>query len=90
MHVPPPDTTPQYRPRASLGPDPREETRDDRPDARDPRRVWARLLPRQGAFRNPAAQLLAEFSNAVLSEDGWEAWVAAHPDADELPAELRP
>lgn len=47
-------------------------------DARDPRRTWARLLPR-ATFTNPAARLLAEWADAILSEDGWEAWTAAHP-----------
>jgi hypothetical protein len=48
------------------------------------RRVWARFLPPTPAFRNPAARLLAEWADAILSESGWEAWVAAHPDEDDL------
>jgi hypothetical protein len=62
--------------------------RDDRPSARDYRRVWAQILPQTPAFKNRSAQLLAEFSNAVLNEEGWEAFSAAHPEAgDVLPTE---
>jgi len=46
---------------------------------RDPRLVWARFTFPERPFRNPAARLLAEWADAVLSEEGWEAWVAAHP-----------
>ena len=53
---------------------------------RDPRRVWVNLLPQRQAFRSPAAKILAEWSDAVQTEDGWEAWCAAHPtDRDVLP-----
>jgi hypothetical protein len=41
--------------------------------------VWARFTFPERPFRNPAARLLAEWADAVLSEEGWEAWVAAHP-----------
>jgi len=54
--------------------------RDDRASARDYRRVWAKMLPQPPAFKNRSAQLLAEYADAVLSEDSWEAWCAAHPD----------
>lgn len=60
-----------------------EGARDGR-SPRDVRRVWARFLPPTPAFRNPAARLLAEWADAILSESGWEAWVAAHPDEDDL------
>jgi hypothetical protein len=63
-----------------------DKTSDDRPSPRDPRRTWARMLPRQRTFHNPAAQRLAEFADAIQSEAGWEAWLAGHPNAtDPLP-----
>jgi hypothetical protein len=60
---------------------------DKRPDARDWRRYWAGVLPRQQTFANRRARELAEWADAIRSEEGWEAWVAIHPGG--VPAELR-
>lgn len=70
-------SAPNDRPQRSTAPAPRE---GDRPDARDPRRVWARLLPRHGAFTRPAAVALAGWADAILHEETLEVWQAAHPD----------
>ena len=51
---------------------------------RDTRRVWARLRPQTPAFRNPTARLLAEWADAVLHDDCWEAWSAGHRDVDNV------
>ena len=56
---------------------------------RDPRRIWARLLPRQQAFRHPYARFLAEWADAILFMETFAAWRAAHPDAGDGPTELR-
>jgi len=56
---------------------------------RDPRRIWARLLPRQQAFRHPYARFLVDWSAAILFAETFAAWQAAHPDAGGGPAELR-
>ena len=65
------------------------DTTTRRPDARDPRRVWAKLLPRISTFKNRRARELAEWADAFLHDDTWEAWIAAHPDAVDGPAEVR-
>ena len=57
---------------------------------RDPRRIWARLLPRQQAFRHPYARFLAEWADAILFMETFAASRASHPDAGDGPAELRP
>jgi hypothetical protein len=77
------------RPDPTAAPTARQEARGDRPDARDPRRVWARILPRAGTFANARARELAEWADAVAHEDTFAAWAAAHPNAGTAPAELR-
>ena len=57
--------------------------------SRDPRLVWARLLPRTASFRHPYARFLAEWSDAILFMETFGAWQAAHPDVGDLPAELQ-
>ena len=56
---------------------------------RDPRRIWARLLPRPQTFRHPHARYLAEWADAILFMETFAAWVDAHPNAGAAPAELR-
>lgn len=67
-------TPPVYRPTAdNLG---------DR-SPRDPRRLWARLLPRP-TFTNPTAVYLAAWADAIQHAETWEAWIAAHPEGGPL------
>jgi hypothetical protein len=56
------------------------------PSARDPRREWARLTRalRERPFRSPTAQLLADWSEAVRTEEAMAAWQADHPDGTDL------
>ena len=61
---------------------------DLRPSPRDWRRTWAAVLPRLRTFRHPRAQFLAEWSDAILHLETWEAWIAAHPE-ECPPPELR-
>lgn len=70
---------PQHSPRAQA----------DRPSPREPRRLWARLLPRASSFRHPRARFLAEWSAAILFHETWQDWLAAHPNDGVGPAELQ-
>jgi len=51
---------------------------------RDPRRVWARFLPRHRAFRHPAAVELAGWAGAILHHETYTVWLAAHPEGGPL------
>jgi hypothetical protein len=67
-----PQRNPDRRPRKG-------SARDKRPDARDPRRVWAQLLPRPQVFRHRRARDLAEGAETILFMETFAAWQAAHP-----------
>ena len=60
---------------------------DARPSPRDPRRRWARVLPRQRGFTNPYSRLLAEWADALRFAGTWASFRHDHPDFDLHPAE---